>query len=191
MEVTKELTIPLAAPAKLAWRFVQDMHTLIPCMAGAAISETIEDSTFKATLKVKIGPVTANFKGDIAIEERDADNYTMTISGKGGDVKGTSKASMKLNVAVVSTGAATSEITGKSVVTVTGKMASFGSRMMDDISDRLLKQFADNVTKLIESEAAGIEYQQPAKEMNALALVFDIIRGWFKGLFGAGKAAKS
>ena len=156
-------------------------------MPGASISEVVDDSNYKAIIKVKIGPVTANFKGDVHVKECNASTHIMVIEGKGGDIKGTSKATLNLDVEIVSMGTASSEIKAKSVVGITGKLASFGGRMMNDITDRLLAQFSKNITELIEAEAAGIEYTQQDKAMNGLAMVFDIIVSWIKNLFSPAK----
>jgi hypothetical protein len=80
-------------------------------------------------------------------------------------------------------------------VTVTGKLASFGGRMMTQVSDQLLKQFGANFANRVVAMGEGAAAQQAAarmaeqpRELNALALLWHVIVGFFRSLFGRGKS---
>lgn len=196
MEVKKERVIPLSVPAGVAWDFTSNIEAIASCMPGATITEKVGDDSYNGKIRVKIGPVTSDFKGVIEIKELNAANRTMVLAGSGGDTKGTSKASMELYTSVKDNGDGTCELRGRSVVTVTGKLATFGGRMMDDISEALLDQFIANLTDRVTAGAsawgaeAGAETAAPApaKELNAMALVFGALWRWIKSLFGVGKS---
>jgi len=82
----------------------------------------------------------------------------------------------------------TAVLVGNAAVVVNGKFAQFGGRMMVQVSDMLLAQFVDNfraaAAALPGPGAAPAAAPAQAKEINALALLWVLIKGWFAGLFG-------
>jgi carbon monoxide dehydrogenase subunit G len=195
MQVKLEKTFPVEAPASLAWQFLQDIRGVAECMPGAEITEKVDDSHYKGQVKVKVGPASAAFKGDIEIKELDAGKRQLRMMGKGADVKGTSSASMDLTASIRDADGG-AELVGISEVTVTGKMASFGGRMLTQVSDQILKQFAANFSNRVAAMGEGESAQEAAakvaeqpRELNALGLFWAVIVGFLKGLFGRNKSA--
>ncbi len=191
MQVKLEKTVPVEAPADVAWQFLQDIRAVAACMPGAEITEQVDESHYKGRVKVKLGPATAAFHGDIEVKGIDAAKRELHILGKGADVKGTSSASMDLMASVRETDAGVSELVGISQVSVTGKMASFGGRMMNQVSDQIMKQFAANFANQVvatgegeAAETAAAKVSEQPKELNALALAWATLVGFFKSLFG-------
>jgi carbon monoxide dehydrogenase subunit G len=142
-------------------------------------------------IKVKVGPAVAAFKGDIEVQDINAEKMELILLGKGADTKGTSSASMLLTASIRETADDQCELIGQSEVTVNGKMASFGGRMMDSISDRILQQFADNFANNViamgegsDAEAAAAKVAETPKELNGLAIVWHFIADFFNKLFG-------
>ena len=119
----------------------------------------------------------------------------MEMFGKGTDTSGASAATMNLTARVLDSGNGQCELVGVSDVSVSGKMANFGGRMMNQVSEQILKQFGDNfATRVIAmgegdaAEQAAVAVAQQPKELNALALIWHALLGFFKSLFGGGKA---
>ena len=191
MKVSLDKVYPVAASADAAWAFLQDIKSVASCMPGAEITEQSDETHFKGMVKVKIGPATASFKGDIEVQGIDTEKKELILLGKGADTKGTSSASMLLTASIRETENAQCELTGQSEVTVNGKMASFGGRMMDAISERILQQFADNFANNVialgegsEAEAAAAKVAEAPKELNGLAVMWHLIAGFFSKMFG-------
>jgi carbon monoxide dehydrogenase subunit G len=194
MQVKLEKSYPIEAPVASAWQLLQDIKSVAECMPGAEITEQIDDNHFKGTVKVKLGPTTASFKGDIEIRALDAASRQLQLYGKGTDVKGTSGAAMDLTATLAENGPGACTLKGDSEVTVTGKMASFGGRMMSQVSDQILDQFAQNFnTRVVAmgegaaAEEASARLAEQPKELNALGLIWGMIVSFFKRLFGGGK----
>jgi carbon monoxide dehydrogenase subunit G len=173
---------------------LQNIPGVASCMPGAEITEQVDASHYKGTVKVKIGPASAAFKGDIEIKGIDAGRRELKLLGKGADVKGTSSASMDLTASVREAAAGKSELVGVAEVNVSGKMASLGGRMMTQVSDQILKQFGDNfATQVIAlgegaaAEAAASKAAEQPKELNGLALMWAVFIGFLKSLFGGGQ----
>ncbi len=194
MQVNLEKTFPIDAPASAGWTFLKDIPGVAGCMPGAEITDTIDDNHYKGKIKTKVGPATMAFNGDLEIKGIDPDKRELRLIGKGQDTKGTSTAEMDLTASVVDAQQG-SELHGTATVTVNGKVASLGGRMLTQVADQILNQFgknfANNVTALGEGQTAEEARERLAeqpKELNGLAFAWSVIIGFFKSLFGGGKA---
>jgi uncharacterized protein len=144
MEVKLDKRYAVAASARQAWAVLSDIHATAACMPGAQITEQIDATHYKGTVKSKIGPAQMLFNGDIEVLGLDAARKELRLLGKGADKSGSS-ASMELT-AHIEPGDAPGNVVlvGHAVVTVSGKLAQFGSRLLVPVSDAMLSQFADN-----------------------------------------------
>lgn len=193
MEVKLDKRYPIDVDAARAWLVLRDVRAVAGCMPGAAITEQLSDTQYKGAVKVKVGPAVAQFAGDIEVRGIDEGARRMVLFGKGADKSGSS-ASMELNATVepAADDPQRSVLVGEAAVIVNGKFAQFGGRMMGSVSDMILAQFADNfraaaaATPGPATGAAGAAAVAPkvAKELNALAILWGLIRGWFSGLVG-------
>ena len=202
MKVELEKTFPMPAVPEVAWAFLQDIEGVAGCMPGAKITERIDATHFKGTVSIRVGPAGMSFRGDIEVRELDANQCLLHLIGKGSDTTGSSGASMDL-VARIEPNAADglSQLVGRSEVTMNGKAAAFGGRMMGSVADQILKQFAGNFAAQVQARAAAArdaastavpapvptlaaaQPPAPANELNFFALVWAIVRDWFRGLF--------
>ncbi|MFM9423813.1 carbon monoxide dehydrogenase subunit G [Variovorax sp. GrIS 2.14] len=223
MEVKLDKRYPLDVDSARAWKVLSDVPATAGCMPGAAITDKLDDTHYKGSVKVKVGPASAAFAGDIEVLALDAAAMTLQLLGKGAD-RGGSSASMNLT-ATIEPGdtPATSVLVGHAEVIVNGKFAQFGGRLMVQVSDMLLGQFVDNfrvaaaalpMEGVATATEAATEPAQtaamtaaapaispaptatpfvpaaPAKanEINALAIFWHLVKGWFSGLFGGKRA---
>jgi uncharacterized protein len=196
MEVKLEKRYPLQVDTARAWAVLRDVNAVAGCMPGAALTEQVDATHYKGNVKVKVGPANAAFAGDIEVLALDEAAMRLQLFGKGAD-RGGSSASMDLT-ATIEPGESPggSVLVGVAAVIVNGKFAQFGGRLMVQVSDMLLAQFADNFGAAAAAlpgppgaaapAAAAESAPAPAKPnaINAVALVWALIKGWFAGLFG-------
>ena len=97
MEITLDRDYPLDVDEVRAWRLLSDIPAMAACMPGAAITEQIDERRWKGTVKVKVGPASAAFAGEIELLEIDATGRTVRLHGKGAD-RGGSSASMNRKI---------------------------------------------------------------------------------------------
>jgi carbon monoxide dehydrogenase subunit G len=156
MKVELEKTFPMPGTVEASWEFLQNVAGVAGCMPGAKITERVDDTHYKGTIAVRVGPAGMSFKGEIVVEGVDAATRTLHLVGKGSDTSGTSGASMDL-VARIEPGATegTSNLVGRSEVTMSGKAAAFGGRMMGSVADQILKQFAGNFATQVQARSAA------------------------------------
>jgi len=120
MEVKLDKQYPLEASVEQAWAVLSDIRAVGGCMPGAQITEQLDATHYKGTVKTKVGPASMQFGGEIEVLGVDAAAYAMQMVGKGAD-RGGSSASMKLS-AHIEPGATpqTSVLVGQATVTVSG-----------------------------------------------------------------------
>ncbi len=138
MKINNEFTV--SAPVEKAWEVMLDLERVAPCLPGAAIRDSDGDE-YEGTMKVKIGPITANYKGTVKFEETDEENHRAVLQATGRDARGQGTAS----AAIVSTMRQEGEQTKVSVETdmkLTGRAAQFGRGIAQDVATRMLDQFA-------------------------------------------------
>ena len=143
MEVKLDKRYELGVSSTKAWAVLSNLEEIAACMPGASLGERLGDNAYKGSVKVKVGPATAQFGGEVEILAMDEAARSMTLKGRGAD-KGGSSASMELEAVIEDHGHEDSILLGNASVIVNGKFAQFGGRMMVQVSDVILKQFVDN-----------------------------------------------
>lgn len=189
MKVQLEKSFELAAPAEAAWALLQDLEAVAGCMPGARITEKVDATHYKGTVTVKLGPASLAFRGEVEVNEVDAGARSLRLVGRGTDTTGTSGAAMDLHARIEAVGAASCRLLGTSEVSVSGKAATFGGRLMSGVADQMLQQFVANFQQRLPAaqaspaEAVAAAPVAPARELDGLALLWAVVRGWFQHLF--------
>ena len=152
MELVNDFTVN--APIGETWATLTDLEKIAPCMPGAQLTE-IEGETYRGLVKVKVGPITAQFKGQAHFLERDEDAHRAALKAEGRDTGGKGNASAVITAQLVSVTDASTKVTVTSDLTITGKVAQFGRGALADVSDKLLKQFVHNLETTVLNEPIG------------------------------------
>jgi carbon monoxide dehydrogenase subunit G len=126
-------------PVEEAWRVLLDVERIAPCMPGAQLQE-VEGDEYRGIVKVKVGPITAQYKGVARITESDETNHRAVIRAEGRDTRGQGNASATATAVLQPDGDGT-RVSIDSDVTITGKVAQFGRGVIADVSAKLLDQF--------------------------------------------------
>jgi len=152
MELHHEFTVPV--PAADAWRILTNLEQLAPCLPGAQLTE-VEGEIYRGQVKVKVGPIVAQFKGQASFVTRDDTGYTASLKAEGRDTGGKGNAAATITAKLEPTSATSAKCTVDTDLNITGKVAQFGRGALADVSDKLLLQFVDNLNALIASGAAA------------------------------------
>lgn len=151
MQMTGEELI--VAPRDKVWNALNDPEILRECIPGCQSIEKLSDTEFTATVKVKVGPVSASFKGEVTLSNIDAPNsYTISGEGKGG-AAGFGKGSADIRLSDAPDGTLLNYDVNASVG---GKMAQIGSRLIDGTAKKLAGEFFAKFNELVSEGAAGI-----------------------------------
>jgi carbon monoxide dehydrogenase subunit G len=152
MEITKTFTV--AAPRSAVWDFLTDPHKVAGCLPGAAITEQVDDTTYAGTMTVKVGPVTAAYKGKLHFDRLDEAAGEAELSAAAQETRGKGGADMRMKSTLAESDGAT-EVTVVSDVNVVGVLAQFGRGMIQDVSDQLFVRFSDCMRDQLEGESAA------------------------------------
>jgi uncharacterized protein len=140
-------------PINDAWLILTDLERIAPCLPGAQLTE-VEGDTYRGQVKVKVGPIVAQFKGQASFVTRDDAAHTASLKAEGRDTTGKGTAAATITAQLTSVTPTSTKCTVVTDLTISGKVAQFGRGALADVSDKLLAQFADNLNQLISSAPA-------------------------------------
>jgi uncharacterized protein len=140
-------------PVEEAWTVLLDLERIAPCMPGAQLQE-IEGDEYRGIVKVKVGPITAQYKGAARLTEVDEPARRAVIEAAGRDTRGAGNASATITAELTPDGSGT-RVRIESDVTITGKVAQFGRGVIADVSTKLLGQFVANLERDVLGDADG------------------------------------
>jgi uncharacterized protein len=162
MKLENEFTVP--ASIDQAWAVLLDVPRVAPCLPGATVEPGGgEDGEFKGQMKIKIGPITASYKGTVKIQETDESAHRVAMRAQAKDARGQGTAA----ATITSTMEEVSEGTKVNVVTdmrVTGPAAQFGRGVMQDVSAKLMTRFAECLAEQMQARPdVEVKAQAPAE----------------------------
>ena len=145
MTMTGEVVLP--ADQQTVWEKLNDPEVLKACIPGCQALERTGDNGFQATAKIKVGPVSATFKGAVTLSDLDPPNgYTISGQGEGG-VAGFAKGGAKVHLSPAEEGG--TKLSYDVEANIGGKLAQLGARLIDGVAkkmaDEFFKKFADAV----------------------------------------------
>ncbi|HEX4766849.1 MAG TPA: carbon monoxide dehydrogenase subunit G [Lichenihabitans sp.] len=139
MEMKGEVVLP--ADRQTVWTKLNDPEVLKACIPGVQTLDKTSDTTFMASAKMKIGPVSATFKGKVELSNIDPPNgYRISGEGEGG-IAGFAKGGADVTLSEVEEG---TKLSYDVQANVGGKIAQMGARLIDGVAKKTADQFFAN-----------------------------------------------
>jgi carbon monoxide dehydrogenase subunit G len=160
VELVNDFTVN--TPIDEAWAILTDLERVAPCCPGAQLEE-VEGHVYRGSVKVKVGPITAQFKGEAQFVEQDAAAYRAVLRAKGRDTGGKGNADAKITAQLASVSPSITRVTVTTDLNITGKVAQFGRGALADVSTKLLGQFVDNLENTVLTQPAAAAATPKAK----------------------------
>ena len=154
MELSNEFVVPVGIDD--AWGLLTDVERIAPCMPGSELQE-IDGDEYRGIVKVKVGPITAQYKGKATFVEKDDAAHRAVLRAEGRDTRGQGNANATITATLVSEGSGT-KVTVVTDLAITGRAAQFGRGVMADVSTKLLGQFVS----CLENNVLGAGAAAPA-----------------------------
>jgi carbon monoxide dehydrogenase subunit G len=151
MDLNHEFVVNV--PVAEAWAILTDLERIAPCLPGAQLTE-VEGDTYRGQVKIKVGPILAQFKGQASFVSRDDVAHKATLKGEGRDTTGKGNASAMITAELTSVTPTSTKCTVHTDLSISGKVAQFGRGALADVSDKLLAQFSENLNQLISAAPA-------------------------------------
>ena len=174
-------------PVAVVWDFFQNVPQVAECMPGVELTDAAGGDVYKGLMKVKLGPISAQFQGEARIDDLDEVGYSGTISAKGADQKGGSRANATVKYALVAAGNGT-VVDIVANIQLQGAMAQFGrSGLIQDVSSQLTKEFADCLGGKLMAATPEAAAEVRAGEVKGFSLFFKTLWARIRRLFGGSK----
>jgi uncharacterized protein len=171
-----ENSFEVPAPPEAAWDLLMDVPRVIPCMPGAKLDETVDDSNWKATMQVKLGPISLSFATDVKRDEADEAAWRSKLSARARETRGRGAAQATIESSLAATDGGT-KVDLVTDLSLTGAVAQYGRGIVQDVSSQLVTSFAEclqaQLTAAPEEAQAAAEVQ--AKPVSGLSLGFSAL----------------
>ena len=180
-----ENTFTVAAPTEAAWDLLMDVPRVIPCMPGATLDEVVDESHWKATMLVKLGPIALTFATDVERAETDESGKRVILVANAREVKnrGRAQASVESQLAPEDGG---TRVQLNTDLTLSGPAAQYGRGLIQDISSQLITSFAKCLEAQLAAtpEEAVAATEARARPVGGLSLFFAALGRKLSRLFG-------
>ncbi|HUV17192.1 MAG TPA: SRPBCC family protein [Ilumatobacteraceae bacterium] len=141
----------VSVPIDRAWEVLTDIPLITPCLPGATLTDHDADE-YKGKIKIKVGPVTADYSGSAVFVQRDEAARHVEISASGRDSRGSGNASATITADMTTDGDGT-KVSITTDLKISGKVAQFGKGMIAEVSAKLIDQFVDCIEQELLGEA--------------------------------------
>ena len=138
MKLRNEIVV--AAPVGQTWRALLDLPRVAAALPGATIAPDADGGSHRGTMKVKLGPILAEYEGTARIDEVDEDGRTVSFHVQGSSGQGTAAATIANRVEEAPGGG--TRVVVETDLRITGRAATFGRGLIEEVSARLLDEFA-------------------------------------------------
>jgi carbon monoxide dehydrogenase subunit G len=142
-----------------------DIERIAPMMPGAQLTE-VEGEEYRGVVKVKVGPITAQYKGAAEWVEQDEATGRAVLKASGRDTKGQGNATARIIATMTPEGERT-RVKVETELTVTGKVAQFGRGVLAEVSSKLLDQFVASLEADLEAAGASGRKGGPAADADS------------------------
>jgi uncharacterized protein len=183
MRLENSFVVP--APPEAAWNLLMDVPRVIPCMPGAKLDEAVDDSSWKATMHVKLGPISLTFATDVKREEADEAARRTKLSARARESRGRGAAQATIESSLIEVDGGT-KVDLVTDLSLTGAVAQYGRGIVPDVSSQLVTSFAECLkAQLTEApEEARVAAAAQAKPVSGLSLGFRALGRSISRFFG-------
>jgi carbon monoxide dehydrogenase subunit G len=160
MNIDHEFTVP--ATAEHAWELLTDLEQVATCMPGAKLTGS-EGDTHQGLVKVKVGPVTAQYQGTATFVTKDDAGHHAVVAAKGRESRGSGTAAATIDLRLRPGDEGHTVVSVSTDLKISGKIAQFGSGMIQEVSAKLLGQFVQCLESRIAAEPDAGDDAEPAE----------------------------
>jgi uncharacterized protein len=136
------------APVDEVYAALLNVERVAPCMPCAEVIEQTGDDAYKVAIRVKVGPISMTYRGDVEIVERDETAKTATMRAKAKETRGQGTADAHVRMALSEEPEGTRGAI-ETDVQLSGRAAAMGRGVIADVSARLVETFAGNLATML------------------------------------------
>ena len=159
MELKSEFEVSVGVDR--AWEVLTNPELIAPCLPGARLDE-VEGDEFKGAVKVKVGPISSEYRGKATMVEMNRDELRIVIRAEGRDSRGAGNAAADITALMEASSDTSTKVEVTTDLKISGKVAQFGRGVLGDVSAKLMGKFVDNLEEML-SESAEAEAGREAE----------------------------
>lgn len=142
----------VTAPIADVWETLLDVERVAPCLPGAKVLERTGEDEYIVAMRVKVGPITMEYKGDVKIFEKDDAAHRAVLKGSARELRGQGAAEAEAEMLLSQDGDETSA-TINTDVKLSGRAASMGQGVIGEVAKKLVDTFSVNLASLLTAPA--------------------------------------
>ena len=158
-----ENSFDVAAPLEEVWDALLDVERVAPTVPGAQVLEQTGEDAYKVAIKVKVGPMSMTYRGEVEIVERDEAAHRAVMKARAKESRGQGMANADVTMVLSGENGGTAA-TVTTDVELSGKVATMGQGVLQDVSGRLVQTFAQNLAAMLEGGRAPAPEAAPTGE---------------------------
>lgn len=144
----------IAAPQQRVWEKITDAGLMAGCIPGCEAIEVVDARTYKARVKIAVGPISARFDLVVEVTEEVPPHRVVSITrGDEGTRASLVSAENRLELKALEDGS--TEVTYASEASVTGRLGKFGLGVMKKKAQSLSEEFVRNFRAKVEAETVS------------------------------------
>lgn len=147
-------------PIEEAWAVITDVERIATCLPGAQLQE-IEGDVYRGVVKVKLGSITPQFKGQATFIDRDDPEHRAVLKAEGRDTGGRGNAAAEITAKAESLSPTSTRCIVTTDLHITGRVAQFGRGILGDVSKKLMAQFASNLNTMLDEQGPATNGSEP------------------------------
>lgn len=136
------------APVDRVWETLMDFEKVTACLPGAQVLDKISEDAYQVGMKVKLGPVSMQYKGQLDVVERDPVAHRALLRGTAKELRGQGTAAATAELSLVEEGT-TTRGTVHADVNLSGKAAAMGQSVIGSVTDQMMVTFSANLQAML------------------------------------------
>lgn len=154
-------TFSVVAPVETVWNTLMDFERVAGCVPGAQILNKLSDDAYQVGMKVKLGPVSMQYRGQMNVIERDTSGHRAVFQGRAQETRGQGTAEATVTLQITETKGVTHG-TVSADVSLSGKAAAMGKGVISSVTDQMMTLFAENLQTMVTEPASAPIAVEPA-----------------------------
>jgi len=146
-----EETLTIEAPAAAVWGFLTDPERVAAALPGAEIREKVDETTYKGGMSVRVGPLSATYKGTVSFALDETDKSAV-VHARGQAMAGMGSAEMHMTSRLREVSADRTEVGVGAELKISGVLSQFGRGMIEQVSKKIFQEFSAAMKKELERD---------------------------------------
>ena len=157
-----ENAFDVQAPVDEVYAAMLDVERVAPCVPGAEVLERAGDDAYKVGIRVRVGPISMQYRGEIEIVERDPEQHRAVMAARAKEARGHGTANARVELRLTGDGAATHGDMAADVQ-LAGRAAAMGRGVIEEVSAKIVDTFAQNLAAMLETGGRAPVEEAPAE----------------------------